>query len=153
VEETGEPLETVRRRDDHEQHGQRHQDQQAGVNPAGRADHPEQGQENDQQDERGTEVVTGHHQQAQHAGAGHQRHQQVPPVGQLAQFLLAGQQIGPPQQQRELGQLRRLELQPAELDPPGRAVLGHPDAVNQGQPQPDHRHREHRVGQGTEQPG
>ena len=153
VEEAGQALEPVLGRDDHEDHGQGHQDQQAAEDPPGRADDPQQRQEDDQQDERGAEVVAGHHEQAEQARAGHERDEDVPPVGQLAELLLAGQQVGAPYHQGKLGDLRRLDLLPAEVDPPRRAVLRHADAVDERQAEPDHRDREQRVGQGPEQPG
>ena len=94
----------------------------------------------------------GHHEQAEHARAGHERHEHVPPVGQLAQLLLAGQQVGAPYRQGELGDLRGLDLLPAEADPPRRAVLRDADAVDEREAEPDHRDREQRVGEGPEQP-
>ena len=119
----------------------------------GRADDPQQRQEDDQQDERGAQVVAGHHQQAQHDGARHERHEHVPPVGQLAELVLAREQVGAPHHQGELGDLRGLDLLSADGDPPGRAVLRDADAVDQGQAQPDDGHREQRIGEGAEQPG
>jgi hypothetical protein len=77
----------------------------------------------------------------------------VPPVGQLAQPVLAGQQVGAPHDQGQLGELGRLDLLSAEGDPPGRAVLRDADPVDQGETQPDDGHREQRVGEGPEQPG
>jgi hypothetical protein len=76
----------------------------------------------------------------------------VPPVRQLAQPVLAREQVGAPYDQGQLGDLGRLDLLPADGDPPRRAVLRDADAVDQGQAQPDGGHREQRVGEGTEQP-
>ena len=68
LEEADQALKAVLRRDDHEDHGQGHQDQHAAEDPARGADDPRRPQEDDQQDERGAQVVAGHHQQAQHDG-------------------------------------------------------------------------------------
>ena len=153
IEVADQALEAVLRRDDHEDHGQGHQDQQAAEHPPGSADDPQQREEDDQQDERGAQVVTRHHEQAEHARSGHERDEHVPPVGQLTQLLLAGQQVGAPYHQGELGDLGRLDLLPAEVDPPGRAVLRDADAADEREAEPDHRDRQQRVGEGTEQPG
>ena len=76
----------------------------------------------------------------------------MPPVRQLAQPVLAREQVGAPYDQGQLGDLGRLDLLPADGNPPRRAVLRDADAVDQGQAQPDGGHREQRVGEGTEQP-
>ena len=115
---------------------------------AGRADDPQQRQEDDQQDEGGAQVVAEHHQHGQDADPGQQRDEQLPPVTQLAQLVLAGQQVGAPQQERELGQLGRLELDAAELDPAGRAALRL--AHDQHQDQAEQRTEHQRVGGGPE---
>ena len=101
---------------------------------------------------RGAQVVARHHQQAQHGGTGHERHQHVPPVGQLAQLLLAGEQVRAPHREGELGDLGRLDLLAADLDPPRRAVLRDADATDEREAEPDHGDREQRVGEGPEQP-
>ena len=54
---------------------------------------------------------------------------------QLAELLLAGEQVGAPQQEGELGDLRRLELELRDLDPPLGAVRS--PAQRPGPPQPD----------------
>ena len=67
---------------------------------------------------------------------GQQRDEQLPPVLELAELLLAGQQIRAPQQERELGQLGRLELDAADLQPAGRAAGGRrPDEQDHDQPE------------------
>jgi manganese efflux pump family protein len=152
VDKADQATEAVFRRDDHERHGQGHQEENADEHATGRADDPQQGEEDDQQDERGAKVVTGHHEQAQHGGARHEGHQHVPPVGQLAQPVLAGEQVGSPDDQRQLGDLGRLDLLAAEGDPPGRAVLLDADPVDQGEAQPDDGQSEQWVGEGPEQP-
>ena len=56
------------------------------------------------------------------ADPGQQRDEQLPPVLELTELLLAGQQIRTPQHEGQLGQLGRLELDRADLQPAGRAA-------------------------------
>ena len=92
-----------------------------------------------------------HDQHAQQRGAGQQRQQELAPVLELAQLLLAGQQVGAPQHEGQLGELGRLHLERPDLEPPGRAAGLHPDGQNQQQAQDRDAHQ--RVGGGAEQGG
>ncbi len=118
--------------------------------PAWGADHPEQRKEDHQQQERGAKVIAEHHQQAKRRRSWQQRYQQHPPVGELAELLLPRKQVGAPQQERQLGELRRLELQPGNGDPargPGDRL---PDGEHEDQA--DQRGDHQRIGRGAEQP-
>ena len=83
------------------------------------ADHPEQREQDDQEHERGAEVVAEHDEHGQHGGPRQQRDQQRPPVCELPELLPARQQVRAPYEQRELRELRRLEL---DRRPPGSSV-------------------------------
>ena len=148
VEEAEQPFHPVRRDHHHGQQGQADQQQDPGEHPARRADDPQQREEDDQQHERGAQVIAQHDQHGQEADPGQQRDEQLPPVGQLVQLLLAGQQVGAPEQERELGQFGRLELEAADLQPaghPGAARLG---GHEQHHDQPEQRDEHQRVGGG-----
>ena len=76
------------------------------------------------------------------AKPGHERHEQVPGPAQRAELLLAGEQVGAPQQHADLRELRRLQLQRAEVDPAPRAVDLDADAGHQhGQQRDEAEHR------------
>ena len=149
VEETDQPLHPVRGDHHHGQQGQADQHQDPGEHPARCADDPQQRQKDDQQHERGAQVVAQHHQHGQEADPGQQRDEQLPPVAQLVQLLLAGQQVRAPQQEREFGQLGRLELEAADLQPAGRPAAARRRGHEQDDDQPEQRDEHQRVGGGA----
>ena len=105
------------------------------------ADHPQQAEQDQHEAQRGAEVGLEHHQRGERREAGNQRQEQVPGPAQRRQLLLAGEQVGAPEQHRELAELRRLHLQRAEVDPAAGTVGGDPDARNQHRDQRGERER------------
>ena len=85
----------------------------------------------------------------QHDHGGHQRghreqrHRQLPGVAE--QPFLADQHVGAPQRERELGQLGRLHLDRAEIQPALGAVEVEPDAGHQHRGQQDQAEQQQRV--------
>ena len=65
---------------------------------------------------------------ATNAKPGIERQEQVPRPAQRAELLLAREQVAAPQQHADLGELGRLQLQRAEVDPTPRAVHAEADA-------------------------
>ena len=75
----------------------------------------------------------------------------MPPVVELPELFLAGEQVRAPEQERQLGQLGGLERDRADLQVPGGAARFHPDQRDQQQAHDGDEHQ--RVGGGAEQPG
>ena len=127
----------------------RHGDgERAGEQPDGGADQPEQAEEDGDQDHRGAHVAAEHDQAEQQDGARDQRHQQVLPLVEQPLVLLAGQQVGAPEHQRELAELGGLELEgAAEGDPVLVAVDRDPYPRHLDQAHQEDRTREQRVGE------
>jgi hypothetical protein len=113
---------------------------------------PQQREEDDQQDERGAEVIAGHHQHGQQPGPGQQRDEHVPPVGQHAQLLLAGEQVRAPDRERQLGQLGWLKRHGTECDPAVGTADRLAHAGDQDEREADDRYGQQRVRQGAEKP-
>ena len=66
------------------------------------------------QHHRGAEVVAEQHEPDHERRDGDQRHEQVLGLAEQAHRVLAGQQIGAPDHERELGRLGRLDREAAE---------------------------------------
>ena len=109
---------------------------------------PEQAEEDRGEDDRGAHVAAEHDQSEQHEGDRHERHQHVLPLGQQPLVLLAGEQVGAPQDEGELAELAGLELEgAAEIDPVLVAVDRHPYPRHLDQDHQEDRAHEQRVGQ------
>ena len=131
-----------------------HQDQHAAEHPPGGADDPQQREEDDQQDERGAQVVARHHQQAEHARVpGMSGTSMCRQSASWPSFSLRASRSAPHTARASLAISDGWTCCPPMLDPPRRAVLRDADAADEREAEPDHRDREQRVGEGTEQPG
>ena len=94
--------------------------------------------------DRGAEIGLG-----QQQGRGDPQHQQHRAQGHASVTHLmpaAGQEVTHPQQQAQLGELGRLDLQRAGAEPAGGAVHGHPDTRHEHQRQQAQAHHQERRG-------
>ncbi len=141
VAERQQPLQAVRCGEGEEHRpGDQHADQHPEQAHRG-ADDPEQRDDDGADRDRGPEVGLEHHQQQDQRGDRHERDEQV--GAHVEQPLLAHEQVGAPQHQRQLGQLGRLEVEAQrQWDPARRAVdlvadsgQEHGDQQQQGQHQ------------------
>jgi hypothetical protein len=146
VAEGQQPVHPVRRG-----HGEEHRSgdehaHQRGEDAHRRADDPQQRDHDGAHRHGGAEVGLQHDQQQHQGGHRHERDEQV--GAHVEQALLAHQQVGSPQHERELRQLGRLQVEAQrQRDPAGRAVDLVADAGQQHRDQQPQRDEQQRVGQ------
>src|SRR5699024_4719767 len=83
----------------------------------GCSDHPQQGEEHQKQNQGGGQVRAQQDEHGDQATPWQQRDEQVSPLGEFPQFVLAGQYAGAPQGEGDLGRFGGLDEQPADLQP------------------------------------
>src|SRR5699024_7652463 len=109
----------------------------------GCADPPQQGEEHQKQNQGGGQVRAQQDEHGDQATPWQQRDEQVSPLGEFPQFVLAGQYAGAPQGEGDLGRFGGLDEQPADLQPTqGTVDLG---ALEDGEQQQCHRDDHGRV--------
>ena len=112
VGEVGEPLQPLGAGGGQPEHQHADAAQVEHEQPGRGADHPEHPEHDREQHQRGAEVLLRHDQADDQPGDRDHRDQRVPPVAE--QLLLAGVEVGAPQDHGELGQLGGLHLQRSE---------------------------------------
>jgi len=100
-------------------------------------DHPQQADQDQNDAHRRAEIWLSHHERAEDDEDRYQRQDDLPGSGQRAEVLLAGEQIRRPDENGELAELGRLELQRTEVEPAPGSVRHHADARN------EHREQQH----------
>jgi hypothetical protein len=153
VGEGGQPLQPIRRRQ--RKPGDRNPDghQQDGEVPERGADGPQQPDQDEQETQRRPEIGLEHDERAHQQETRDQRHEQVPGARQGSELKLAGEQVGAPEQDADLGELRGLQLQGAERDPAPRVIDLSPDTGYENREQGGERDQQCRVGQQPVGPG